>query len=93
MEGKYGENISHPIPGGIFDHGRRGLRKCLVGGEKAYFHGVFQYATPIEPSPMVGGQPGGQIAYPVAAVETLGGAMQTVRLGAVLFEDWAQEGG
>lgn len=71
----------------------RKRRKCFVGDKAAYFHGIFQYATPIEPSPMVGGQPGGQIAYPVAAVETLGGAMQTVRLGAVLFEDWAQEGG
>ena len=85
MEGKYGENISHPIPGGIFDPGRRGLRKCLVGGEKAYFHGVFQYATPIEPSPMVGGQPGGQIAYPVAVVEMQDGTLTTVGVRDIHF--------
>lgn len=93
MEKKHGENISHPIPVGIFDPGRSGLRKCLVDGEKAYFHGVFQYAAPIEPSIRIGGHPGGQIDYPVAVVETLGGTMRTVLLGSVLFEAWAEEGG
>lgn len=33
------------------------------------FHGVFQYSDVIAPSPMVGGHPGGIIAYPIAVVE------------------------
>lgn len=84
MEGKHGENISHPIPVGIFGTGM-GRRKCLVGEEAAYFHGVFQYATTIEPSPMVGGQPGGQISYPVAVVEKQDGTLTAVRFSNIRF--------
>lgn len=39
------------------------------------FHGVFQYSDVIAPSPMVGGHPGGTIAYPVAVVETKSGGL------------------
>lgn len=82
MERKHGENISHPIPVDIFETGRGG-RKCLVGDEKAYFHGIFQFADTVPPSPMVGGDPGGQIAYPVAVVEKQDGTLTTVALNKV----------
>lgn len=82
MERKQWENISNPIPAGIFETGRGG-RKCLVGDEEAYFHGVFQLADTVSPSPMVGGDPGGQIAYPVAVVEKQDGTLTTVALNKV----------
>lgn len=31
--------------------------------------GVFQYSQPIGESPMIGGHPGGVVAYPVAVVK------------------------
>ncbi len=45
--------------------------KVKVNGswQEVPFHGVFQYSDVIEPSLMVGGHPGGVIAYPVAVVE------------------------
>lgn len=49
------------------------MKKCEVicNGEKytADFYGVFQLSTVIDPSPMIGGHPGGVIAYPVAVVD------------------------
>lgn len=49
------------------------MKKCEVhcNGEKytADFYGVFQLSTVIDPSPMVGGHPGGVVAYPVAVVD------------------------
>ncbi len=48
------------------------MKKCevIANGEKytADFYGVFQLSTVIDPSPMIGGHPGGVIAYPVAVV-------------------------
>lgn len=90
MEGKHGENIRHPIPAGIFGAGV-GRRKCKVLTEPAYFHGVFQEAWVVEPSIRVGGHPGGQMAYPVAVVESLSGTLRTVQIGDVFFEDWTEE--
>lgn len=87
MEGKHGGSISHPIPAGIFGVGR-GSRKCKVLNEPAYFHGIFQSASVVEPSCMVGGHNGGQVAYPVAVVESLRGTLRTVQIGDVFFEDW-----
>ena len=86
MEEKHGENISHPIPMGSFGYRFR-LRKCFVGEETAYFHGVFQFADTVPPSPMVGGDPGGQIAYPVAVVEKQDGTFAAVRLGDIHFPE------
>lgn len=49
------------------------MKKCeVLDGDKKYtadFYGVFQLSTVIAPSPMVGGRPGGVIAYPVAVVD------------------------
>lgn len=36
---------------------------------RARFIGVSQFSQPVEPSPMVGGHPGGVVAYPVAVIE------------------------
>lgn len=63
----------------------RKRRECFVGDKAAYFHGIFQYATVIEPSPMVGGHPGGQIAYPVAVVEMQDGTLTTVGVRDIHF--------
>ena len=63
----------------------RKRRKCFVGDKAAYFHGIFQYATVSEPSPMVGGHPGGQIAYPVAVVEMQDGTLTTVGVRDIHF--------
>ena len=49
------------------------MKKCevIAHGEKytADFYGIFQLSTVIDPSPMIGGHPGGVIAYPVAVVD------------------------
>lgn len=36
---------------------------------EAKYLGLFQFSKVIEPSPMIGGHPGGVIAYPVAVVK------------------------
>lgn len=50
------------------------MKKCVViSNSKKYtadFYGVFQISTVIDPSPMIGGHPGGVIAYPVAVVDS-----------------------
>ena len=49
------------------------MKKCEVisNGEKktADFYGIFQLSTVINPSLMVGGHPGGVVAYPVAVID------------------------
>lgn len=44
-------------------------RLCEVNGQIGYFHGIEQYSNPVEPSPFVGGHPGGVISYCRAIVE------------------------
>ncbi len=44
-------------------------RLCTVKGETGYFHTWEQYSKPIEPSPMVGGHPGGVVSYILGIVE------------------------
>lgn len=51
---------------------------------KAEFIGVFQRSDVIAPSPMVGGHPGGVIAYPIAVVN-LDGMFKEVKLSSVSF--------
>ena len=38
-------------------------------GEKIKLHGIFQFATVLEPSTMIGGHNGGQVSYPIAVIE------------------------
>ena len=49
------------------------MKKCEVNcnDEKytADFYGIFQFSSVVAPSLMVGGHPGGVIAYPVAVVD------------------------
>ena len=44
-------------------------RLCTVDGELGYFHCWEHYSTVIEPSPMIGGHPGGTISYVLGIVE------------------------
>lgn len=41
----------------------------LVEGE---FVGIYQYSNVVDASPMIGGHPGGVIAYPIALVKICG---------------------
>ncbi|MCM3239075.1 hypothetical protein M3589_15230 [Heyndrickxia oleronia] len=51
---------------------------------EAEFIGVFQYAQVIDPSPMIGGHPGGIIAYPIAVVK-LNEKLKEVKLSDITF--------
>lgn len=44
-------------------------RLCEVNGELGYFHCWEPYSTPIEPSPMIGGHPGGMFSRVCGIVE------------------------
>ena len=45
------------------------MRPCEVKGRKATFHKWEHKAWVLEPSPMVGGYPGGQMAMDLAIIE------------------------
>lgn len=64
-------------------------RPCLVGSkrEKALFYGVFQNSYVVEPSPLIGGHPGGVVAYPIAVVELENGSLKTVIINDIYFID------
>ena len=66
------------------------LRPCKVDGEKALFHRWEDYATVIEPSPMVGGHPGGQLRETFAIVEMESGQVMEVKPTKVKFEDTSE---
>lgn len=44
-------------------------RLCEVNGKIGYFHCWEHYSRPVEPSPMIGGAPGGVISFVRAIVE------------------------
>lgn len=44
-------------------------RLCVVNGKMGYFHCWEHYSRPVEPSPMIGGAPGGVISFIRAIVE------------------------
>lgn len=64
---------------------RAGLRKCEIRGDIAYFHKWTEYGSVVEPSPMIGGHPGGQIKYPLGIVESEGGDITLVEPGSIKF--------
>ena len=66
------------------------LRPCMVDGEKALFHRWKDFATVIEPSPMVGGHPGGQLRETFAIVEMESGQVMEVKPTKVKFEDTSE---
>lgn len=51
-------------------------RLCKANGELGYFHCWEHYSTVIEPSPMIGGAPGGTVSYVNAIVETKDGVIR-----------------
>ena len=48
---------------------RSELRECTVDGKAGFFHCWEHYSTVIEPSPMIGGAPGGTLSYVRGIVE------------------------
>ena len=61
------------------------LRPCTVDGVKALFHRWEDYAIVLEPSPMVGGHPGGQVRQTYAIVELENGQVKEVKPSKVVF--------
>lgn len=64
------------------------MRNCTYTDQqgtkhKALLHGFFQRSTVVEPSPMVGGHPGGVVAYPVAVIELEDGKILDVPVSMV----------
>lgn len=53
---------------------------------EAEFIGIFQRSNVIDPSPMIGGHPGGVNAYPVAVVK-LNGKFKEVKPSEVIFHE------
>lgn len=48
-------------------------------GKKIKLHGIFQYATVLEPSLSMGGHNGGQVSYPIAVIEHENGDIEHVQ--------------
>lgn len=67
--------------------GRPRLRECEVDGKKGFFHRWEDYAAVIEPSPMVGGHPGGQMRETFAIVEMEDGRIREVKPTKIVFTD------
>lgn len=63
------------------------MRRCEVNGEKAYFHRWNTHANVVEPSPMIGGAPGGQIQYTLGIVEFEDGRIEEVAPRTIKFID------
>lgn len=57
------------------------IKKETVEGELI---GVFQYSQPIGESPLIGGHPGGIVAYPVAIVK-VGNDLKEVPVNKVTY--------
>lgn len=51
-------------------------RLCTVNDEPEYFHRWEHYSTVVEPSPMIGGAPGGTVSHVNAIVEIKDGVMR-----------------
>ena len=61
-------------------------RECVVDGKVGYFCCWEQYANVVEPSPMMGGHPGGQLAAVYAIVEFDDG-VRRVSIADIQFTD------
>ena len=67
-------------------------RPCIIRVDKkksiqATFHRFCEHAYVAEPSPMIGGAPGGQISMPVAIVEYEDGTVHYVEPSQITFTD------
>ena len=67
-------------------------RPCLVDGKKALFHRWSDKSKVVEPSPMIGGAPGGTVRYTVAIVEMEDGQVIEVGPQLIKFIDRKIEG-
>lgn len=63
------------------------LRPCYVDGVKALFHNWGQHSRVVEPSPMVGGAPGGTVSYILGVVEFEDGQIKQVFPEKIKFVD------
>lgn len=75
---------------GINESPLRSLRYCTVEGKKALFHQWNTRQYVVEPSPMIGGAPGGQIQYTYGLVEYENGQVDEVPPHHVIFLDTKQ---
>lgn len=62
-------------------------RLCQARGREAIFHRWTELATVVEPSPLVGGSPGGQTNITLAIVEYKNGKVEQVYPGEIKFLD------
>ncbi|MBR5865701.1 MAG: hypothetical protein IKY89_05460 [Alistipes sp.] len=62
-------------------------RSGRIQREKGIFHCWEHIGQVIEPSPLKGGHPGGQIAFTRALVETIDGCMRSVAPSSIEFRD------
>lgn len=62
-------------------------RLCRVRGKMAIFHRWTELATVVEPSPLIGGHPGGQTNITLAIVEYKNGKVEQVYPGEIKFMD------
>lgn len=90
MEGSYYE----PVHADNMNH--RELRLCTVRTKnedgkdeerRAIFHEWSRWASVVDPSPMIGGHPGGTVAGTVAIVEYMNGQVDTAYPGQIRFLD------
>lgn len=63
------------------------LRPCKIEERDAIFHGWFPIAKPIEPSPLPGGHPGGQLSQVIGLVEWNNGTVHTAYPHEIRFLD------
>ena len=61
------------------------IRPCIVGGNKALFHGFVSIERPVEPDWK--GAPAGILKIPAAIVETIDGQVELAHPTAIRFTD------
>jgi len=54
------------------------MRPCIIGDRKAVFHEWGQASKVVDPSPLIGGHPGGTIQWAVGIVEYEDGSVEQV---------------
>ncbi len=72
---------------GIVTFEQNEYRICKVEGKNALFHRWNEHCEVVEPSPMIGGTPGGQIKYITGIVEFEDGSIREVYPEAITFKD------
>lgn len=72
---------------GIVTFTNNEYRICEVDGKKALFHRWNEHCNVVEPSPMIGGTPGGQIKYITGIVEFEDGSVREFYPEEITFND------